>query len=71
LTANQAEIALRASRCVGLDYTGVDIIEGNDKDYVLEVNGAPGWGGIMAATGCDVAGAIVSHVIDKLESRES
>jgi tetrahydromethanopterin:alpha-L-glutamate ligase len=71
LTPAQAEIALRASHCVGLDYTGVDIIEGSDRDYVLEVNGAPGWGGIMAATGFDVAGEIISHVIERLESRES
>ncbi|MBI4733904.1 MAG: RimK family alpha-L-glutamate ligase, partial [Rubrobacteridae bacterium] len=71
LTSEQVEIALKASRCVGLDYTGVDIIEGYDRNYVLEVNGAPAWSGIMSVTGCNVADEIISYVIEKLESRDS
>lgn len=71
LTDGQREMAVSASRCLGLDYTGVDIIEGPDRDYLLEVNGAPAWGGIMEATGRDVARDIVDHVIHRLENRDS
>jgi tetrahydromethanopterin:alpha-L-glutamate ligase len=71
LTPEQYEIAVSASRCLSLDYTGVDIIEEFDRNYVLEVNGAPAWGGILEATGRNVADDIIAHVIDKLESRDS
>lgn len=69
LTKEQEEMSIRASRCLGLDYTGVDIIEGPDGDYILEVNGAPAWGGIMEATGRNVAEDIVSHVLHRLQCR--
>jgi len=67
LTAGQRDMSIRASRELGLDYTGVDIIEGPDGDYLLEVNGAPAWGGIMEATGRDVARDIIDHIIHRLE----
>lgn len=71
LTEPQRSMAIQVSRSLGLDYTGVDIIEGPDGDYLLEVNGAPAWGGIMEATGRNVAQDIVNHVIQRLEQRES
>jgi RimK family alpha-L-glutamate ligase len=71
LTDEQRDISVRISRCLGLDYTGVDIIEGPEGNYVLEVNGAPAWGGIMEATGRDVAQDIIDHVIQKLKNRGS
>lgn len=71
LTPEQQEIAVNATRCLSLDYTGVDIIEEFDRNFVLEVNGAPAWGGILEATGRNVADDIISHVINKLESRDS
>ncbi|MDP2210828.1 MAG: RimK family alpha-L-glutamate ligase [Candidatus Aquicultor sp.] len=67
LTDEQRVLAVRASSVLGLDYTGVDIIEGPDGDCVLEVNGAPAWGGIMQATGRDVAKDIVEHILRRLE----
>jgi RimK family alpha-L-glutamate ligase len=69
LTDAQREMATRASRDLGLDYTGVDIIEGPDGDYILEVNGAPAWHGIIEATGRNVAEDIIHHIIHRLERR--
>ena len=40
------------------DYAGVDLL----GDYVLELNGIPGWHGLEAATGADVAAALVAHL---------
>jgi tetrahydromethanopterin:alpha-L-glutamate ligase len=71
LTEKQRDMSIRASRILGLDYTGVDIIEGPDGDYLLEVNGAPAWGGIMEATGRNVAEDIIKHIIHRLERRAS
>ena len=32
------------------------------RDYVLELNGIPGWHGLQEATGADVAAALVAHL---------
>lgn len=71
LTEAQRTMAIKASLDLGLDYTGVDIIEGPDGDYILEVNGAPAWHGIMEATGRNVAEDIIRHIIHRLERRAS
>jgi RimK family alpha-L-glutamate ligase len=64
LTPDQQELAVRAARAVGAEYAGVDLLPGEDGTiFVLEVNGIPGWEGLQGATGIDVAGAIVDHLI--------
>ena len=61
--------ALRAARAVGADYAGVDLLPARDGTvYALEVNGIPGWSGVQSATSADVAGAIVDHLLGKLDS---
>jgi RimK family alpha-L-glutamate ligase len=58
-----AALALRAAAAVGAEYAGVDLLPARDGSvYVLEVNGIPGWEGLQAATGVDVAGALVDHL---------
>jgi glutathione synthase/RimK-type ligase-like ATP-grasp enzyme len=32
------------------------------RDYVLEVNGIPGWQGVERTTGVDVAAALAQHL---------
>ena len=57
------DYAISAARAVGADYAGVDILESRTGEpFVLEVNGIPGWQGLQAATGVDVAAAIVELV---------
>ena len=36
--------------------------------FVVEVNGIPGWRGLQQATGCDVAGAVVQHLLNRMET---
>ena len=61
------ELALRAARAVGADYAGVDLIPALDGTvYVIEVNAIPGWQGLQEATGLDVAGAIVDHLLTRV-----
>lgn len=58
-----AGLAVRAAHAVGAEYAGVDLLPATDgRVYVLEVNGIPGWRGLQAATGVDVAGAIVRQL---------
>ena len=61
LTEDAQDLAVRAVEALGLEYAGVDLIEGPEGLMVLEVNGAPGWQGLKAATGVDVAGLLVRY----------
>jgi RimK family alpha-L-glutamate ligase len=72
LPAAWAQLAVRAAAAIGADYAGVDLLPSREGEiYVLEVNGIPGWEGLQKATGLDVAGAIVEHVIARLGSRHA
>jgi RimK family alpha-L-glutamate ligase len=58
------ETSLCAARAVGADYAGVDILPIEGGGYtVVEVNGIPGWRGLKAATGVDVAEYVVNYVL--------
>jgi RimK family alpha-L-glutamate ligase len=63
LDEDRAGMCVRAARVLGTDYAGVDLLRSADgRDYVLEVNGIPGWHGVEMATGVDVAAALVTHL---------
>jgi RimK family alpha-L-glutamate ligase len=63
LDEDRAATCVRAARVLGTDYAGVDLLRSADgRDYVLEVNGIPGWHGVEMATGVDVAAALVTHL---------
>ena len=60
------EMSLCAARVLGADYAGVDILPTEGGGYtVVEVNGIPGWRGLKAATGVDVAEHVVNYVLDR------
>jgi RimK family alpha-L-glutamate ligase len=70
LPAECAEMAIRATRAIGAEYAGVDLLPGSDGAvYALEVNGIPGWQGLQSATGIDVAGAVVEHLLQLLADK--
>jgi RimK family alpha-L-glutamate ligase len=63
LSAEQERLCVEAAEVVGADYAGVDLLRGPDgREYVLELNGIPGWRGLQEATGADVAAALVAHL---------
>jgi ribosomal protein S6--L-glutamate ligase len=64
-----AELAVRASFAVGLDYSGVDLLVTDDGPMLLEVNGTPSFHGINTATGRDMAVAIVEHALKVARKR--
>ncbi|WP_271679483.1 30S ribosomal protein S6--L-glutamate ligase [Thermomonas mangrovi] len=69
ITRAEAATAVRAARVLGLGVAGVDMLRSKRGPLVLEVNSSPGLEGIEAATGVDVAGCIVSHVVGLAQSR--
>jgi len=59
------EIALKATAALGLEIAGVDLIvdvQGNAR--VIELNYSPGFSGLEAATGLDIAGKIIDYVVE-------
>jgi RimK family alpha-L-glutamate ligase len=66
LSAEQERLCVEAAEALGVDYAGLDLL----GDYVLELNGIPGWHGLQKATGADVAAALVAHLESKLDAAE-
>lgn len=60
------EAALRSAQTLGLTVCGVDLLESDDGPLVMEVNSTPGLQGIETATGLDVAGAIIDHIVSNV-----
>jgi ribosomal protein S6--L-glutamate ligase len=60
-------LALAAAAAMGAEYAGVDLLPSREGPvFVLEVNAIPGWEGLQRATGMDVAGAIVEHLVSRV-----
>ena len=55
--------AVRATEVLGLEIAGVDLIDSDRGPMILEVNSSPGFEGIERATGLNIAGAMVHHMI--------
>src|SRR5207247_4194093 len=53
--------AVAATRAMGLEVAGVDMLEGSSGPKILEINSSPGLEGIERASGVDVANAIVVY----------
>jgi len=64
-TAAEQQVAVQAAKVLGLGVAGVDLIRSHRGPLVLEVNASPGLEGIEAASGIDVAGAIIAFVADR------
>ena len=59
-----ASLALAAARVLGLEVAGVDLmVPAGRSACLVEVNYAPGFKGLEQATGLDVAGIILDHVL--------
>jgi ribosomal protein S6--L-glutamate ligase len=67
--AATAELAVRATRAVGLDYAGVDILLTDGRPQLLEVNGTPSFRAVNAASGRDMAESIVAHAVETAARR--
>ncbi|ELY48013.1 RimK family alpha-L-glutamate ligase [Natronorubrum bangense] len=58
------EMARQASTAIGLDYAGVDLVEGDDGWFVLEVNPTAGFKGLYEATNISPAPYIAKLAIE-------
>ena len=66
LTAEYLRVAEKCAEILGLDYCGVDILEGpNGEPIVSEVNSNAFYEGIEKTTGINVAGCYVDYLLSK------
>lgn len=61
-TTEERRTAIKATRILGLNVAGVDMLRSNTGPKILEVNSSPGLQGIETATGKDIAGAIIQSI---------
>jgi ribosomal protein S6--L-glutamate ligase len=56
-------LAVQAARVLGLTVAGVDMLESLTGPKIIEVNSSPGFEGIEAATGLNIARMIIQHAV--------
>jgi ribosomal protein S6--L-glutamate ligase len=65
------EAAVKAARVMGLEVAGVDMLEARTGPKIMEVNSSPGFEGLEAATGADIASLYVEHAVEYAHARHS
>jgi RimK family alpha-L-glutamate ligase len=66
------ELSVRATRTIGLEYSGVDFLrsERDDTVYVVELNSTPGWQGLQTVTKENIAGLIIDYILTRLDRKK-
>lgn len=64
------EMAIRATKLMGLGIAGVDMLEGKDGPQIMEINSSPGLEGIETCTGIDVAGTFIDYIASRVDYPE-
>lgn len=62
LAPEERRLAVKATRTLGLNVAGVDILRSNHGPVVIEINASPGLEGVETATRIDVAGKIIEFL---------
>jgi ribosomal protein S6--L-glutamate ligase len=62
ITELERQTAIRSAAALGLNVSGVDMLRSSRGPMVMEVNSSPGFRGIEAATGVDIAKTIISFL---------
>lgn len=62
LTKQEEEIVIKATKVMGLEIAGVDLLRSERGPLIMEINASPGLEGIETTTGTDVAGKIIKFL---------
>lgn len=71
LTEREKEIAIQATKAIGLDVAGIDLIRTVQGTLILEVNASPGLEGIEKISGKDIAGMMIEYLLNKKKKIDS
>ncbi len=66
LTEEEKLFAIKATKAIGLDVAGIDLIRTSQGTLILEVNASPGLEGIERVSGKDIAGMMVDYVLSRM-----
>jgi len=70
LDESYRRVALEATRVMGLQIAGVDMLESQNGPKLVEINSSPGFEGLERATGADIALAIVEYAAGFARSKK-
>lgn len=65
ITDEEKRLVLQATKIMGLDIAGVDLLRSRRGPLVMEINASPGLEGIETITKVDVAGSIIRYLENK------
>jgi RimK family alpha-L-glutamate ligase len=63
------ELAVAATRAVGADFAGVDLIQSSNGPVVLEVNSMPAWSGLQRTTSINIAAVLAADLVAAVAER--
>lgn len=69
LTKEQEALALKVHKCVGLDFSGVDLLFGESGPILCEVNSNVNFLSFERTTGIDFGEAIIDYIIGEMECK--
>jgi RimK family alpha-L-glutamate ligase len=69
LTPALAKLAEKSAKIIGLEYTGVDIIETSQGPLVTEVNSSSGWQGLQQVTDFNIAELLVNRFLEVIQKQ--
>ena len=60
------DLAIKAAKCLGLSFAGVDVMFGKDGPIICEVNSNPQFASTLKATGVNLADYISDYILRKI-----
>lgn len=70
VTDELKDLAVRATRAVGAEIAGVDLLPSQDGQlYAIEVNAVPGWKALARTLEIDVGALVIEYVLDRVRSK--
>ena len=66
LSEEMAEVAIKATEVIGLDFAGVDVMFGKDGPVVCEVNSNPHFKSSLECTGVDMSEEIMDYIVEQM-----
>ena len=70
ISNEEKKAAIDATKILGLNVAGVDLLRSDRGPLIMEVNSSPGLNGIETATGKDVAGMIIEY-LEKMDKHST
>ncbi len=71
ISSQERDMAVAATRAIGLDVAGVDILRARHGPLVIEVNASPGLRGVEAVSGKDIASQVIRRLLKQVRARRA